>query len=224
MANPLETVASWNCKVGRDPDTVVKKVKALIDDTGAQVVALQEAKQYTEALHRRFDEHFYVYAKTGWPESTNCPLLVRRGQGNRQGYGQGWGTVRYTTPWVGPQGGHHDGRTWHWALVNGYALMSLHRCTDGDGRNSEAFQTEHDKLVAWIEAQELPVLILGDHNCGPKADYYGSSRRVAEHANGKVQAPDGGHVDYAIKRDCPGSIRLGHAYGSDHEAVVFTLG
>lgn len=220
MSNPLEVVASWNCKVGRDPDAVVKNVKALIDDSGAQVVCLNEAQGYTEALHRRFDEHFYVYAKQGWEKSDANPILVRRGQGNRQGYGQGWGTLRYKTPWVGPQGGDQHGRTWHWAKVDGINIMSLHRCTDGDGKNKEAFSDEYDALCKWIKQQDMPVLIIGDHNCGPKVDYYGSSKNIAQHTESKI-SHDGG-IEYAIRNGVKGSIRHGKSYGSDHEAVIFT--
>lgn len=217
-----DRVTSWNCKVGRNPSSVCDSIENLIENTNPDVICLQEAKQYTDALHNRFDSDWYVYAKKGWEESTANPVLVHRSQGNRKGYGEGWGTLRYKTRWVGPQGGAHDGRTWTWALVNGLYVMSLHRCTDGDGRNSDAFADEARILEDWIDDCDSSVLVIGDHNCGHKATYYGASKTIAQAVDGMIVADaEEPGIDYAIKRGLKGDVHRGKSYGSDHECVKF---
>jgi endonuclease/exonuclease/phosphatase family metal-dependent hydrolase len=215
-------IVTWNCKVGRDPQTVATKVRELIDDTNADVVCLNEAGGYIGALHNKFDENWYVYAKDGWEESRMNPVLVKRSLGKRQGYGDGWGTLRTTTQWNGPQGGSHEGRTWTWAVVGDLIAMSFQRCTDGDGKNSKAFVEEHDKVVKFSDNhQKFDLLVIGDHNCGPQKDFKGSSKRIAEHIGGKVRAEGG--IEYAITRGTGGSVKdTGKTYGSDHPAVLWT--
>lgn len=218
----LNKVASWNVKVNRPNKDVTDGVKKVMDNTGAKVICLQEASKYIGALKDRFGEHWFVYHTSGWDEAADDPVLVHRSMRDKHGAeDQAWGTLRYTTKWTGPQGGVHQGRTWTWVKVGGLLVMSFHRCTGGKDQNADAFKVEHDKVVDFIKAQDMDVLVFGDHNCGAKADFKGSSFRIAEHVGGKTR--DDGGVDYAITRGCGGSVRdTDKMYVSDHSAVVWT--
>jgi endonuclease/exonuclease/phosphatase family metal-dependent hydrolase len=218
----LLKVVGWNCKVGRGDDAVAESLRALIADTHPDVICLQEAMHYVDMLRNRFDDDWHVYAHGGWPESTNCPMLVSRDH-SKKSYDGGWDTLRTHTPWTGPQGGHHDGRTWTWVKVEGKVVASLHRCWGGTGRNSESFQEEHDKIAAFIDGRDEPVLFLGDHNVGPRDDAAGSSKRIAHKVDGSVRFDeDEPGIDYALCKRIKGKVKRTKTYGSDHKAVVFT--
>ena len=216
----VRRVASWNCKVGRGDDAVGDGLRELIADHDPDVICLQEGMHYVDMLRHRFDGWF-VYARGGWPESDNCPVMVRKNGREKKEYGDGFNTLRYTTKWVGPQGGAHDGRTWTYVNVDGITVMSLHRCTGGKDKNAEAFYDEYQKLTAFLKDREKPVVIFGDHNCGPSKTFKGASKNVATDTESKI-SHDGG-IDYVIRRGIKGTVKHGKAYGSDHECAVFTV-
>jgi hypothetical protein len=152
-----------------------------------------------------------------------CPVMTWKGTYSKKSRGQkdGWDTLRTTTTWTGPQGGKHKGRTWTWVKCSGLWVLSLHRCTGGKDQNKAAFTEEHDKLVKWI-GNHTPCLVIGDNNCGSGADFQGSSLRVKEHAHGGIDAS--GTIDYAIQKSANGTIEVLKPRGSDHEAILWTLG
>lgn len=224
----LQRVASWNCKVGRNPDTVCDNLASLIDDQNPDAIALQEAKQYVQEIISRFGQKhggdWYVYQHNDWEESRNCPILVHakgRSKLDRGGERPCWNTLRTTTKWVGPQGGAHKGRTWTWADVDGVRVLSLHRCTDGDGKNQDAFYEEAEALEDWIRNSGKHALIIGDNNCGQKATYRGATKTIAQATDSYIVAHPNANIDYGVRHKLSGTLRLGKSYGSDHECVVF---
>lgn len=217
MTRPLRVVA-WNAKVGRDSAAVLDGIHELIEAMSPDVLALQEAGGYLPALRDTYGDRWRVYAHHDWPEANQCPLLVSRDFTLKE-RGQGWGTLRTTVDWVGPQGGVHQGRTWTWCKVNGLHVMSLHRCTDGDGRNQQAAAEERHALVQWI-GKHKPALVIGDHNWGPQNKHPDASKQVARDAGGKLSHPGHG-IDYAIQRGVAGTVTERGSHGSDHPAILW---
>ena len=218
-------VLTWNAKVGRPNDEFGDALQQLIRDTEPDVIVLQEAGKYTEVLKKRFGKKWYVYAKSGWDESDMNPVLVWKKGHQKKKYGKGWGTVRTHKTWTGPQGGDHKGRTWTWVHVDEHRIMSYHRCTGGKDQNKDAFVEEYDVTSGWIRKQTVPVIIFGDHNCGPKATHKGSSKKIAQSVDGRVifDTEEPG-IDYVLSKGVRGTTnRLKKDYGSDHHPAVFTL-
>jgi endonuclease/exonuclease/phosphatase family metal-dependent hydrolase len=216
-------IVSWNAKVNRDPDTVMGDLHRLIEDWDPQVICLQEFYQYVGAAKKRFGKegsgNWWVYAHNDWKQAGNSPVMVRSATHDQQKRGQGWDTVRYTTKWTGPKGTVFDGRTWTWVKTNSAYFMSVHRCTGGEGKNKEAFADEYDLLVRWAQTHDnLPVVLLGDHNCSQADDHKGSSKKVAAAIGGGITGPKSG-VDFAVRRGFTGSAKDIPKYGSDHEGV-----
>lgn len=215
-------VVSWNAEVNRSDSEFRSGFDKLVAAHNPAVVLLQEAGDYIDCLKNSYGNKWHVYAKTGWDESTNCPVLVRSSY-NAKSYGDpnGWGTVRMSTGWEGPNGHAHPGRTWTYCKVDGHWFLSLHRVTGGNAKNKSAFHEEYDELVAWIGAHDdIPTLVFGDHNCHPGDRWKGASVLVAEAVHGNLAHPGGG-IDYAIRRNYRGSVTKGNAYGSDHQCVIW---
>lgn len=216
-----DRVLSWNAKVGRDNKQVTDGLADLIDNTNPDVVCLQESMKYVKSIRDRFGDHWFVYAHDEWEESNMNPVMVRKKGHDKQQRGEGWNTVRTATVWTGPQGGTHKGRTWTFVKVKDLWVMSFHRCTGGHDQNKDAFMEEFDQVLKWVKNRgESPLLIIGDHNCGPKADFPGSSWRIKNKIDGAITNTDAG-VCYAIKRGIPGTMVSKGAHGSDHPAILF---
>lgn len=214
---------SWNAKVNRDVDTVLDQLHQIIVDHDPQVICLQEFYQYVSAAKKRFGPdgtgNWWIYSHNDWQYSNNSPVMVRSATHDKQTRGEGWDTVRYTTKWTGPKGKVFNGRTWTWVKTNSCYVMSVHRCTGGDGPNKAAFSDEYDLLVKWAKNHDdKPVVILGDHNCGQGATFKGASKLVGEAIGGGITGPGTG-VDYAVRKGFTGSSKDIKKYGSDHEGV-----
>ena len=81
-----------------------------------------------------------------------------------------------------------------------------------------------EKTKKWI-GNHIPCLIIGDHNVGSGKDgseYPFSSRQIATDANGGVDAS--GSIDYGIQKSANGTCVEKGKHGSDHAAVLWTLG
>ena len=217
----IDKVVSWNAKVGRNAGSVMDGLGEILDNTGCDVACLQEFGGYVAAARDTFGVDWYIYAQGGWDESQMNPVMVRKANHSKkqQGAESGWDVLRTTTTWVGPQGGSHKGRTWTYVKVSGVWVMSLHRCTDGNGKNQAAFKEESQALTKWMQGHS-PCLVIGDHNCGPKATYYWASKPTSQAAGGNVSHPGGG-VDYALQLGVKGDVVTKGKHGSDHAAVVW---
>lgn len=223
VAAPVNRVLSWNAKISRPPGQVIQGLADLIENTTPDVVCLQEANQYTDELRKRFSKGWFIYAHHDWPESAESPVMVRQvgHTRRRRNTKDGWSTLHTRVRWVGPEGGTHEGRTWTYVQVAGLWVMSLHRATDGDGQNRKACAEEHDRLVRWIQRHDR-CLIVGDHNMSARADFPGSSSRIAEHSDSSLAFDSGeGLVDYAIQHGVRGEVRKKSHRGSDHPAVLW---
>ena len=215
----LERVLAWNAKVGRKPTDVMAGLETLIESNDPDVVALQEFKGYVGQLRDRFAGKWWIYAHNDWPEANDNPVMVSHAFGQKHRGGEdGWNTLRTETEWTGPQGGDHQGRTWTWVKVAGVFVLSLHRCTDGNGRNSEAFTEEARHLTKWIR-NHTPAVVIGDHNCGKGADFPGASRLVATDVGGRIKGIEDVPVDYALEHGIKGTAKVLNGHGSDHRAI-----
>lgn len=217
-------VVAWNAKVGRSDKNFKNGLNDLIDALNPGVICLQEAKDYTSVLRNSFGNRFWVYTHTDWKESNDNPILVRQNY-NKKERGDGWNTCRMDTGWEGPNGHQHPGRTWTYVLVDGIWIMSYHRVTGGKKKNRDAFAEEFDRTVDWINKKDPDggsVLIVGDHNIGPKDGDKKGSKKIASVVSGNVafDNEDPG-IDYAIRRNQKVSTaeRKG-SYGSDHKAFL----
>lgn len=211
--------------MNRSDDQVGDSLAQLIADWLPDVICLQEAQGYLDVLRNRFDCGWWTYAHKDWKESGHNPVLTRRDLYSQKHRGQadGWDTVRTTEKWVGPQGGSHKGRTWTWVKVQGLWVMSLHRCTDGDGKNKAQFGAEYDALCKWMR-NHSPCVVLGDHNCGPKKTHPGASKLVAQAVGGACRYDDTDPgIDYALTLGRKGTLERGKPYGSDHGATLLVV-
>lgn len=220
-----DVVVSWNAKVGRKRRELLRNLAALIDDTRADVVGLQEAQQYVTVIRLRFGLRWRVYARTGWAESDNCPVMVRR---RIRLYGKRphrWGVVRMERGWVGPK--HHKphpGRTWTWLRTHPM-ILNLHRATGGSGHrtNGPAYAEEGHRLTAFLRNRHCPVLALGDTNTQADDERPGSMLNVAELVRGElITDPLNAGIDYALGvrlLEDWRARRIGR-YDSDHRALV----
>ena len=221
-----DTIVSYNTKVARPGFEVVKSIRQILhDNPETDVLCLQEAQGYIDDLRRNFNGGWYLYAKSGWTESMQNPVMVRKKQGfPARDYTHGWGVVKNMRHWIGPKHGwDHPGRTWTWVKVGQLYVMSLHRATDGDGQNKRAYIEEAERLEGFMERRgQKPVVIIGDTNTGLHAQHPGSMQKIKEHVRGKLIADaDDPGIDYALtSKGVEGIVHRTQHYGSDHQAAV----
>jgi hypothetical protein len=225
-----DTIVSYNTKVGRAEQEVVASIRDILDDNPkTDVLVLQEAEGYVSALRRAFtgpNKGWYVYAQKGWSESRMNPVMVRKDPGYpKRDYEKGWDVLRNRTHWIGPvHGNDHPGRTWTWVLVGGLYVLSLHRATDGNGKNKRAYWEEAQRLEAFFERGngDRDIVVFGDTNTGLGATHDGSMRQIRHEVGGKLIADlDEPGIDYALtSRSVSGTVVRTRYYGSDHKAAV----
>lgn len=220
----LRKIATWNCRAGRPSRDVIRGLRRLIEDTDADVIALQEAQDYIQALRKAFPG-WRVYAKHGWPESTNCVVMVRRRCPRGRHYGRGWGTVRVEAGWTyGPTGKRHPGRTWTWVRVDGVPILSLHRVPGKSGDNGISYLEEAHELREWFDEHDGPMVAIGDANEGPRDTRPNTLLAVSRKVKGQlIFDRDEPGIDYALARDLTGRFDRLDTYGSDHRAGLLTL-
>jgi endonuclease/exonuclease/phosphatase family metal-dependent hydrolase len=222
-----DTVVSYNTRVGRDGQDVVKSIRMILDQhPHTDVLCLQECEGYIEDLRRHFNGGWYVYCRAGWDESRMNPVMVRKSDGYpKRVYNKGWGTIINQAHWTGPVHGlDKPGRTWTWVKVGRLYVVSLHRATDGNGQNKRAYQEEARRLTRFFTAKraDASVLVFGDTNTSMKASHRGSMRDIRSIVQGRLIADlqDPG-VDYALTtRNVQAWVKRTKEYGSDHKAVV----
>ena len=221
-----DTVVSFNLEVGRGSEEAIESIRRLLDDQpSTDVLCLQEAENYAADLRKAFEGGWNFYAKEGWVESQNCPVMVRKQSGfPPRTFGRGWGVVRNYTNWTGPlYGKEHPGRTWTWVKAGQVYVMSLHRCTEGKDKNQRAYKEEATKLSLFMTMRTgKPLIIIGDTNTAPRAAHSGSMREIASQVGGRLVWDDREmSVDYAlVSREVHGDVRRTESYGSDHKAAV----
>lgn len=221
-----DVVVSFNAEVGRGGPAMIKSVRGILEDhPSTDALLFQEAGGYVDDLRKAFGERWHIYAKSGWPESDNCPVMTRRQPGfPGRKYGGGWGTVRCHKGWVGPKAGlRHPGRTWTWVKVGKVYVLSLHRVWGGEQDfkgNGEAYLEEAKELTAWISRHQ-PCLVFGDTNTGYHETHPGSMRNIRARVKGKLVADeDNPGIDYALLKGVNAKVHRTVPYGSDHRAAV----
>lgn len=218
----MGAVVSWNCKVGRHPQSVVAGLRGIIRDHDPEVVVLQEADEYVPAIRKAFNKHWYVYARNIGREGRQCPVMVRKA-GHRRKYIKdgGWGTVHPKTRWEGPHGQPHEGRTWTWVYVSGAVVLSLHRCTGGRAKNKDAYLEEAKELIRFFARHAgRQILVFGDTNTEFGVVYGGSMQQVANIVHGLLTGDRPPGVDYMLSKGARGTVNRRKEYGSDHRAAV----
>lgn len=232
MKKPLggtpECIVSFNAQVGRGGPAMIRSVRQIIEaHPRVSVFLFQESEGYVDDLRKSF-KGWKVYAKGGWPESDNCPIMVKRtAYLPRVKYQKNWGTLTCTRRWTGPKAGkRHPGRTWTWVKVGGIYVMSLHRLWGGEQDykgNGDAYLEEARKLTEWTLNRQAPVIIFGDTNCGFDERHKGSMRDIREGVNGRLIADkDKAGIDYALTRKVTAEVRRSKDVGSDHNPVVMS--
>jgi endonuclease/exonuclease/phosphatase family metal-dependent hydrolase len=222
----LRTIVSYNCHVGRHPAEMTRELRNLIRDTRADVICLQEARGYINAIRLAFPR-WKVYAKPGWPDSDHCPVMVRRSIPRGRVYGRGWGTVRIEQGWVYTGNGGatpKPGRTWTWVRVDGVHVLSLHRIPGKAGNNNLSYAEETHALREWFAEHGGPMVAIGDANESPKDVNAGTMLAISRKVGGRlIHDKDDPGIDYACARELRGHLeRIGN-YGSDHRAAVLTI-
>ena len=221
-----ECIVSFNAEVGRGGPAMCHSILQIIAaHPRVSVILLQESEGYVDDLRRAFGS-WRVYAKDGWPESAQCPLMVKRSVYEpRTDYQQNWGTVRCQIGWIGPKEGiRHTGRTWTWVKVGGIYCLSLHRAWGGEGfmGNDRAYREEGHRLTAWIK-DHSPAIVFGDTNTAWWARHPGSMRDIREAVHGRLIADqDRPGIDYALTTRLTATVRRSADVGSDHNPVVMS--
>lgn len=218
-------IVSFNGKVGRGGPAMVRSIKGIITDhPQVSVILLQESEGYVDDLRKHF-KGWKVYAKAGWPESDNCPVMVKRtAYAPRVRYKKTWGTLSCGLGWDGPHGQHHPGRTWTWVKVGGVYILSLHRVWGGEGfkGNDKAYREEGRKLTEWIKNHQ-PAIVFGDTNTAWTATHKGSMRDIRAAVKGKLICDeDNAGIDYALVTKLSAQVHRGKDYGSDHHCVAMS--
>lgn len=220
----LRRVSTHNLQVGRGWRAAARGLRELIADQEPDAIALQEAMNYAAALRLRFALHWrFVAAPDEWAEARNCLLMVRRDVQQRRLRRRGaWGWVRNRIGWVGPKHGlRHPGRTWPWLIIDGVAVMCIHRVWNGRGKSETAYREEGEALVEWAKEHPGPVLIIGDTNTSVHDFSPGSMRSVATLVDGRLAYdPDDPGVDYALSRGLDVTVRRRKRYDSDHRSAT----
>ena len=220
----VDCIVSYNAKVNRHPAEVVTAIKRIIkDNPSIDVIVLQEAGEYVHAL--RGLKGWKVYAKSGWRESMNNPILVRRRISiPKTVWGVNWGVIRCTIPWTGPKEGiKHPGRTFTWVKVGSTWIVSIHRVTGGREKNKKSYLEERDKIsqFVWTRAKSSPCVVFGDTNTAYNANYDGSMQDLANRTGGRLVADKGdAGIDYALVKQLRAVVHRTKEYGSDHRAAV----
>lgn len=217
MTRHLRTVAVANLKVGRGR-AAIRGLAALVRDTDADAVLLQEAKNYLPAIRARFGATWRVYGGPGFVEASNCAVMVRRSirRGKR-------GAVRNRTPWYYRGKGRnvkHPGRVWRWARVDGVFLMSVHKATNALSLNKDAGREEADRLAEWFGDHAGPMIAAGDWNNTADDRRPNGPAEIARLAKAQVVVPPGARIDYALVRGVDVTAKSGKSYGSDHESFT----
>jgi endonuclease/exonuclease/phosphatase family metal-dependent hydrolase len=194
-------------------------LRDLIRDTDADVVLLQEAKNYVTAIRAAFPG-WRVYGGIGFRESSNCVVMVRRTVtvGKR-------GRVRNRTPWTYAHKGRsvvHPGRVWRWVEADGVTLMAVHRATNALSLNEKAGREEADNLIEWLESHPRAIAA-GDWNNRPVDNRPNGPAEIARHGHARLVVAPGADIDFAAVRGVEVTARLGDRYGSDHHSQTYTI-
>lgn len=212
-------------KVGRPKRQAIKNLRALMKDTRATVVCLQEAMTYMTLIRLVFALRWRVYTGRNLAEGENCAVLVRRDPfRRRRDRGTHWGLVRNLRRWKGPKHGwEHPGRVWPWVVVLGIRVMSLHRVTGGPhGPNAAAYKEEASRLREFVQ-YDGPVFVVGDTNTLPNDKREGSMADIAKDTGATLILPASPRVDYAMGKGVRGTMQKLGTYDSDHPATVTVL-
>jgi endonuclease/exonuclease/phosphatase (EEP) superfamily protein YafD len=213
-------IITHNVRVGRRPKVVARKVRRMGRWHRADVIMLQEAHGYIDAL--RDLRGWRLITAFGPGEVRGNPMLVRN---NRDPVRRS--PIRCQTPWTGPKAGRpHRGRVFTVAEVGGWLLVNVHRTRPGWSRNGAAFAEEHDRLLELADTTTGPLVIAGDQNIGTRPGPDRSRNTpwaLARSIGANVVTTTAGRIDYAIARGADGRARQLGRYGSDHNAVLIVL-
>lgn len=219
-----DRVVFWNAKVGRGRFRVMRDLAQLLRDTDPDAVGLQEFGNYVMAARIRFALNWRVFAERGWPDSDECPVMVRRRRFPRRPRGsRRWGTIHMRIGWTHKK--PKPGRTYTWAYAGVLVLLNGHRVTHGwivGDRNRAAYREESERTSAFFDANPgQSILSVWDANTPVRAKTPGTPAAIAAQVGGHlIYDHDDPGVEYAIARGLRGRLRkLGH-YGSDHRAAL----
>lgn len=220
MARRLRTIGVWNMKVGRGR-AAIRGLRALIRDTDADAVLLQEAKNYLPAIRLVFALTWRIYGGPALKDGGNCAVMVRRTipRGKH-------GRVRNRTVWYYRGKGRnvaHEGRVWRYVRADGVWLASIHKATEALGYNAAAGREEADNLAEWFGDHDGPMLAAGDFNNRASDRRTDAPVDIAKRVRGEVLAVEENDIDIAIVRGLDVTVRRGKSYGSDHASRVYRL-
>lgn len=212
-------IITWNTKVGRRPARVLRMLRKIVKQHRPHVIVLQEAAGYVDALHDL--PGYDVFTPRGTGEARGNVILVAADIPTER-----LPSIRCHFPWTGPKAGmRHPGRVFPVAEPGGWTIANVHRTRPGWSHNGAAFAEEHDRLLD-LEHTTGPLVIVGDQNIGTRT---GSDRArntpwaLAQKLDAGIVTTTPGHIDYAIVRGVDGFAEELGKFGSDHNAVLFTL-
>jgi hypothetical protein len=230
MAKPVQLrVLCWNVYVGNKPRRVRAALLLLAALFWPHVICLQEARRFTGTIpgYRR------LAADTlDRDDATQNIILVRRGltileHGPIAVPGNGWTYNGHRKP----------ARTFYSLVLTApsglvWRILNVHRCVGGPRGNSPGeWEREDYEIETWADDPFLiddPTVIVGDHNDDFKLadeDRSGTTADLAQRIGADALTVDDDEIDYALIRDCGGTIRqFPNKLGSDtHAPMLITL-
>jgi hypothetical protein len=219
---------SWNLRVGRKPDVVVREVQTFLDEHDLDFLAICEAADYIDALTDSL-KGYKVYAKfDGDGPARDSAVIVRNGRKvtdlrvhrlERIGWERKPGRI-----------GLHWPRSAVSVDVEGLRAMAPHMPPgpfEGPRfwRRGVAFDTAAHKLrrigLRW---SDRPWVMAGDWNVGKRVvgtEKDPSAAWIASETGARIK---GDGIDYVMFRGCRVSDYARHDFGtSDHDPITFTV-
>lgn len=219
-------ILTWNAKVGRNGETVLRAVRNMARWHRPWVICLQEARGYRDELARL--RGYELQAPTGpTGEDGNCVTLVRLPVKNPR-LRRVWRVLRLRRGWRGPKRGlPHAGRRFLETRLSWITVVNLHRTRPGWSDGGRAFAEEYEALLDSCERRSTPAWVcVGDQNIGTNpADkrMRWSPWQLHVRIGGRVITTLARHIDYAVGVGVTGKAKRLAKHGSDHNAVLITL-
>lgn len=222
--------ATYNCKIGRDPQKVARWVGAFAHHHKLDFIQLQEISTYDQALRKIPGYHLITFP--GSKDHGETGILVRDGLASTKG-----ASLQATEGWTNVRGGKAQPRAATTVRIAGWLkLVSLHAPPGIDWKNGHAVGPEQrvkaygslmKKVLGAADRleknhPERGLLIAGDWNEGAATGGKWSPSWLAAQADLKKHA--NGRIDWAMSRGLKFSdMKVGPSGGSDHRIVMYTV-
>lgn len=237
--NPLRG-GTWNMLAGRDEDAAATSALALMRSRDLDFLCIQESRGYLDALRvwsgppGEFRVIAFSDAVRG--SDSESAIIVRADHPHGPGH-----QVKATSAGWFRADGSKTGPKYFTTVkfADGLRVASIHAAPSvrwrggrvlGPVRRVISMREFARSVVRFAKAHPGPLVIAGDWNATPEARGRYSPHWIAAKAGLRIVATQKGthgvahRIDFALVRGCAATARREKRRGSDHFAVVFTIG